>query len=360
MRKGFLDVFVLLMLVAATLLSGCASAPTDKAADEQKGVVIDDQIIIGLSMSDLRVERWQRDRDLFTQRAEALGASVIAVSADLDAEIQNSQIENLILQGVDVLVVIAHDGVKTSSIVEKAHAAGIQVIAYDRLIKDSDLDFYISFDNVKVGEEEAKAVVNVAPKGKYAYLGGSDTDNNAHLVKEGSFNVLQPLIDSGDIEVVLDVFNDGWKSTEAYSQLKAYLDAGNTVDAVVAANDGTALGAIQALEEKGLAGKVPVSGQDASLGSCQSVVEGVQTVTVYKPLSAIAYKAADIAVQFAKGESVESTSTVNNGKIDVPSYLLDVVGVTKDNMMETVIADGFHSYEEVYQNVPASERPATQ
>ncbi|MBN2368654.1 substrate-binding domain-containing protein [Candidatus Woesearchaeota archaeon] len=352
MKKGVLILILSLFVVMS--FSGCTPS-TDNTNENEAPA--EDPIVIGFSMADLRVERWQRDRDLFMEKAEELGASVVFVSADLDSDVQETQAENLILQGVDVIVIVAHDGEKAAAIVEKAHDAGIKVIAYDRLIKNSDLDYYISFDNVKVGEYEAQGVVDVVSSGDFAYLGGSPTDNNAFLVKEGSFNVLQPKIDSGDINLVLDVFNDGWKSEEAYRQLKAYLDEHKTLDAVVAANDGTALGAVQALKEFGLDGKVPVSGQDASLGACQMIVEGKQTVTVYKPLKSIADKAAEMAVAVAKGEAVETNQVVNNGKIDVPSYLLDVVGVTKDNMMETVIKDGFQPYEEVYQNVPEAERP---
>lgn len=352
MGKLNIKLLSLVILLLAGLLSGCIKQTSTTTEESEK-----EMVVIGFSLSDLRVERWQRDRDLFTERAKELGASVIAVSADLDANVQESQAENLILQGVDALVVVAHDGEKAAAIVEKAHEAGIKVIAYDRLIKNCDLDYYISFDNVKVGEYEAKGVLDVVSKGDFAYLGGSPTDNNAFLVKEGSFNLLQPKIDSGDINLVLEEFNDGWRSEEAYKHLKAYLEENGKIDAVVCANDGTALGAIQALEEVGLAGKVPVSGQDASLGACQMIAEGKQTVSVYKPLKSIAHKAAEMAVAIAKENEVETNQAVNNGKIDVPSYLLDVEMVTKDNLMTTVISDGFHSYDDVYQNVPESERP---
>ncbi len=345
--------FFICSLMALLLVSGCV-----QEAPEDTGTPTGEMIVIGFSLSDLRIERWQTDRDLFTEKVEELGGSVISVSADLDSDVQESQAENLILQGVDALVIVANDGEKAASIVEKAHEAGIKVIAYDRLIKNCGLDYYISFDNVKVGEYEARGVLDVVSEGDFAYLGGSPTDNNAFLVKEGSFNLLQPKIDSGDINLVLDVFNDGWKSEEAYRQLKAYLEGNGSVDAVVCANDGTAMGAVQALEEFGLAGTVPVSGQDASLGACQMIAEGKQTVSVYKPLKSIAYKAAEMAMAIAKGESVETNQEVDNGEMDVPSYLLDVQMVTKDNLMSTVIEDGFHSYDDVYQNVPENERPA--
>jgi D-xylose transport system substrate-binding protein len=301
-----------------------------------------------LSLGTLRSERWVQDRDLFVARAEELGAKVIVLAADEDPEKQVMQAENLILQGVDVLVVVAEDGERASVIVDKAHEADIQVIAYDRLIQNPDLDYYVSFDNVKVGEHQAREIVNVVPKGKFAYVGGSPSDNNAYLVKEGSMSILQPLIDKGDITLVFDKFHDDWKQEVAYANMKEFLAGGNTVDAVVAANDSTAAGVILALEEVGLAGKVPVSGQDAALGAVQNIVAGKQTVSIYKPLKDLAHKAAEMAVDVIKGESVLTNYQIDNNDAKTPSYLLDVVPVTIENVDETVIKDGFHTREEVY------------
>ncbi|MCM2325078.1 MAG: substrate-binding domain-containing protein, partial [Candidatus Woesearchaeota archaeon] len=149
--------------------------------------------------------------------------------------------------------------------------------------------------------------------------------------------------------LVYDSFTPEWKPDMAYAGLKEFLLQGE-VDAVIAANDGTAFGVINALDEVGLAGKIPVSGQDAELSACQRVVKGTQTMTVYKPIKALAYRASEIAVGLAKGISPQSNSKVFNGKIDVTSYLLSPTAVTKENMDETIIADGYHSSEEVYGN----------
>ena len=162
-------------------------------------------------------------------------------------------------------------------------------------------------------------------------------------------SVLNPKISNGNIKLVVDQFMIDWKSDEAYKAIKKYLTTGQTLDAIVAANDGTAFGSIQALKEKGLAGKIPVSGQDADLAACQRIVEGTQTSTIYKPINLLAYQAARIAFTMAKGETPETNSTINNGRIDVPSYFLNPIVVDKKNMMDTVIKDGFHTYEEVYK-----------
>ena len=313
-------------------------------------------VVIGLSLGAVREERWTRDRDLFIAKAKELGAVVNEVETDYDVDTQISQIENLISQGVKVIVVVPADSVKIAPIIAEAHAAGVKIIAYERIINDSDLDFYVSFDNVKIGELEAKSVLDVASKGNFAYIGGAPTDNNAFLVKQGSMAVLKPAIDKGDIKLVLDEFTTNWDPSEAYKTMKKYLSTGKTVDAIVAANDGTAFGVIQALTEKGLAGKVPVSGQDAELAACQRIVAGTQTATVYKPLQSEATQAAEMAVAIARGELPATNNVVNNGKIDVPSYILGpAIIVNKDNMMDTVIKDNFHTYQEIYGHAQSSQ-----
>jgi D-xylose transport system substrate-binding protein len=202
--KPFPKTMLLSGILLLVLVSGCVqNAPAETPQNESN-------IVIGLSMATFRTERWATDRDIFVAKAKELGAKVNVMSADEDAGLQTRQAENMILQGVNAIVVIAQDGTAASEIVEKAHEAGIKVIAYDRLIKDSDLDYYISFDNEKVGEEEARWILNNVSSGNFAYIGGSPTDNNAYLVKQGSFKLLQPLIDNGSINLVIDNFTDNW------------------------------------------------------------------------------------------------------------------------------------------------------
>ncbi len=365
MKQSFKKLAIAALALVFTLSLAACTTTSDKAASGSNGgdakstsggsdssKKADKKIVIGFSLDTLQEERWQKDRDLFKAKAEALGADVIVQSANSDDAKQINQAENMISQGVNVLVVVPHNAEASAAIVEKAHAAGIKVLSYDRLIKNSDVDLYVSFDNERVGEMQAKAIVEKAPKGKYVYIGGSDTDNNAHLFKQGAFNILQPLIYKGDIKVVYDQWTKDWNPSNALNNMENALTANNNqIDAVVAANDGTAGGVIQALASQGLAGKIPVSGQDAELAACQRVVEGTQTMTVYKPIKKLAEKSAELAIQLAKGETIQTDKTVNNAKIDVPSILLDPIAVTKDNMDATVIADGFHKKEEVYKNV---------
>jgi len=306
-------------------------------------------IRIGFLLGTLREERWLKDRDLFVAAAQKQGAYVQVMNANSDATLQISQADNLISQGVNVLVVVPQDAASAATIVADAHKANTKVIAYDRMITNSDLDYYVSFDSVRVGKMQAEGVVAVKNKGNFAYIGGSPTDNNATLLKQGSMSVLDPLIKNGSIKLVVDGFMADWNPDLAYTAIKKYLAGGGKLDAVVAANDGTAGGVIRALKEYHLDGKVPVSGQDAELSACQAIVQGTQTMTAYKPISALADKAADIAVILAKGGTPPTTGKMNNGKIDVSSYLLDPILVTKETMDATVIKDGYQTRAQVYQ-----------
>lgn len=345
MKKMFL-----MLTLAVLFLISCGGAKDDNTASGNSGTKDQKKKVkIGMSIDDLRLERWQKDRDIFKKAAEELGAEIIVVSANGDSQKQLTDAENLLSQGIDVLVVIPNNGEVMAPIVDEAHKAGVKVLAYDRLITNSDVDFYISFDNVKVGELQAEAIVKQAPKGNYFLMGGSPTDNNARLFREGQMKVLKPLIDSGDIKVVGDQWVKDWLPEEALKIMENALTANNNkIDAVVASNDSTAGGAIQALNAQGLAGKVPISGQDADLAGVKRIVEGTQTVTVYKPIKVLAETAAEIAVKLARNEEIESNGITNNGKIDVKSFLLAPIAVTKENVKETIIKDGFQKESDVY------------
>ncbi len=307
---------------------------------------------IGLSLDTLKELRWAKDRDLMTQRAQAHGASVTTLVADSNDQTQVAQIENLIAQKVNVLIIVPHDAKAVAPTIAEAHKAGIKVIAYDRLILDSDVDMYVSFDSTKVGQYEAQGVMSAVPKSvtvpNVMLIGGSPTDNNALLVHTGMMGVLQPLVSAGKAKIVFDQYSADWSPDVAYANVKKYLADGGRADAIVAANDGTASGVVQALQERGLAGKIPVSGQDAELPAVQRIVAGTQTVTVYKPIQLLADKAIDIALGFAKGQTPRSTGTVNNSRKDVPSYLLNPTSVVSSNIKSTVIQDGFLSSNDVY------------
>jgi D-xylose transport system substrate-binding protein len=317
------------------------------------------QIKIGLSLDTLKEERWQKDRDIFVAEVKKLGGQVLVQAANSDDALQVSQCENLLSQGVDVLVIIPHNAEAVAPVVDSAKKSKVPVIAYDRLIKGCDLDLYVSFDNEKVGYLQASYITKLVPKGTYAYIGGAPTDNNAYMFKAGAMKVLNPLIKSGKIKLAYDQFSNDWKPEVAQSNMENCLTKlNNKIDAVVAANDGTAGGVIQALMDQKLAGKVPVSGQDADLAACQRIVEGTQAMTVYKPIKLIATESAKAAMALAAKKPVKANLTIDNGKNKkVPFLALTPLSVDKKNMNEIIIKDGFHKLEDVYRNVPKSQWP---
>lgn len=349
---------VIAAMSAVLLLITAACGQDASNGNDNADASSDGEVTIGLSVADLTLERWQHDRDIFVEQAEELGADVLVQSADGEDEKQLSQIQNMLSQGVDALVIIANNSDALSPAVSQAKEENIPVVAYDRLINNAEIDAYVSFDNERVGEMQAEYLVDQVPTGKYFLLGGAPTDNNAQMFRDGQMNVLDPLIESGDIEVVGDQWVEGWSAETAMSIVENALTANeNDIDAIVATNDSTAGGAVQALSAQNLAGDIAISGQDADLAAVQRIAEGTQSMTVYKPIQDIATKNAEIAVKLAKGEDIEAEDTVNNGVTDVPFIKLDPIKVSQENLVDTVIADGFHSFEDVYENIPEDERP---
>lgn len=308
-------------------------------------------IKIGLTVDDLRLERWQRDRDIFTEEAAKLGAKVISISANGDSDKQMRDAENLISQGIDVLVVIPNNGDVMGAIVDQAHQDGVKVLAYDRLLTNSNVDAYISFDNEKVGELQAKEILKIVPKGNYFLMGGSPTDNNAKMFRTGQMKAIQNAVQNGDIKIIGDQWVKDWLPEEALKIMENALTANNNaIDAVIASNDSTAGGAIQALAAQNMDGKVPISGQDADLAAIKRVAKGIQTVTIYKPIHKLAKNAAKIAVDMANNIDINMNNEVHNGYKNVPAILLEPIAVTKDNIKETIIKDNFHNKKDIYEN----------
>ncbi|HEV2802029.1 MAG TPA: substrate-binding domain-containing protein [Pyrinomonadaceae bacterium] len=356
-RKLFiLPVMLLSLLLAAACTTGGdgggGNAGTPRA---KKGP--NDKIFIGFLMDTLKEERWQRDKDLVEKRARELGAQLSVQVANGDDNLQIKQAENLLSQKVDVLIVAPHNGELAKTIVEMAHKEGVPVISYDRLIKSSDVDLYVSHQVVKIGELQAGYILKRAPKGNYIIVQGSATDNNARLLHDGQMNVLKPAVDRGDIKIVVDQPAREWLASEALNIVEnALTQVNNDVVAVVASNDGTARGAIQALDGQRLAGKVLVSGQDADLASLQLIVEGKQTMTIYKPIQPLAYGAVESAMKLARGERVETNDTVDNGKIKVPSMLYEPIAVDKENI-GVIVKDGYQTLEKICEKIPPAQCP---
>jgi D-xylose transport system substrate-binding protein len=335
-------------LIALSLVTAaCGGSGGSGNAAHPKGG--SDKIKVGLLLDSLVEERWQRDRDLFVERVKELGGEAIVKAANRDAALQEQQARELLDQGVKALVIVAADAEKAASIVAAAAEKKVPVISYDRLIRDADVDLYVSFDNVKVGRMQAEYLLNQAPKGNYLLIGGSPTDNNAQLLRQGQMEMLKPAIAAGSVKIVAEGWAENWSEENAKALTEEALKKSrNNLAAIVASNDRTAAGAVEGLTDHKLAGKVYVSGQDAELAAMKRIVAGTQSMTVYKPLRPLARMAAGAAMNMAQGQSEEGVVTVNNGKKDVPARLLEPISVDKETMDRTVIADGYHKRDEVY------------
>ncbi|MFH1189644.1 MAG: substrate-binding domain-containing protein [Candidatus Omnitrophota bacterium] len=302
----------------------------------------DKKIKIGVSLPTQRDERWVRDAQKMKDVAREEGVDLRMQICDNDASKQMSQCENLIAAGIDILVLAPHDATSAAAIVDNAKAAGLKVISYDRLVLDSDVDLYVSFDNFEVGKLMGEYLVKKVPMGNYAVFAGAPTDNNAKLYRDGAMSVIKPLADKGDIKIVMDQWITDWQPTVAMNLMQNALTAtNNKIDAIVAPNDNTAGGIIQALEQVGLAGKVPVTGQDAEDTAAQRILKGTQAMTVFKDTKQQAADAIHAAMRMVKGEDAGATSTVNNRKKDVPSILLKPIVVDSSNIDEVLIKSGF-------------------
>jgi len=346
----------LLSLLTTLLCAACVKGP----GGEGKRVKGSGPVRIGFSMDTLKEERWQRDKALVEQRCKEVGAECEVLVADGNDATQINQAESFLTKGVDVMIVAPHNGQIAASIVEAAHRQNVPVISYDRLIRNSDVDLYVSHQVVKIGQMQAQYALDHAPKGNYVLIGGSQTDNNALLLIDGQMQILQPAIDQGQIKIVAKQFAREWLASEALRITEdALTKNNNNIQAIVASNDGTAGGAISALPPD-LVGKIVVTGQDAALDAVQRVVEGKQSMTIYKPIQPLAFAAVDAAIKLARGERVEAKDKLNNGKIDVPSLLFEPIVLDKNNVMQTVIKDGYHKLEDVYKNVPKDQWPKKQ
>lgn len=337
----------LLVALAICIASfqGCAPAPQSDVSNT------DDKILIGFSMATLKEDRWLQDRDIFTAKAKQAGFDVIVKNANNDSQLQYEQVADMIKSGINVLVIVPHDSEDAARAVALAKKAGIPVISYDRLVRDADVDVYISFNNVRVGQVMGEAIKKAVPEGGYIILNGSENDNNSEMFSEGYKSIIQDSIDSGKIKILGETWVKDWRRETAYDYVYGILqEKGDQVNAIIAANDSLAWAAIDALSVEMLTDKVKVVGHDADLAACQRIVEGTQLLTVYKPIKYLVDKTLETCTALVKKQKITADSTIDNGLKEIPYIMIDVIPVTKDNIDETVIKDGFHLKEDVYRS----------
>jgi D-xylose transport system substrate-binding protein len=335
----------------AALLAGAAImfsfAPLAHAKDK----------IIGVSWSNFQEERWKTDEAASKKQLEADGDKYISADAQSSAEKQLSDVESLIAQGANALIVLAQDSSAIGPAIQKATDEGIPVVADDRLIENPNA-FYLTFDNKEVGRMQAQAVFAVKPEGNYVFIKGNGADPNADFLFAGQMEVLKEAIDAGKIKNVGEAYTDGWLPANAQKNMEQFLTTNNNkVDAVVASNDGTAGGAIAALAAQGLAGSVPVSGQDGDHAALNRIALGTQTVSVWKDARELGKKAAEIASMLADGKKMTEIPGVQKfdggpKHVEMNSIFLKPLPITKDNL-DVVIDAGWITKAEVCQGVKA-------
>lgn len=375
--------FVAAIAVIISVLAACtgavapqAGAPAAATQAAAAAPSTGEKIKIGLSFSDFATERWKPESEIIKKLLEAKGYEVLIQEANHDVKLQNDQIDNMVSQGVKALIVVAEDGDAVATSVDKAADAGVKVIAYDRLIKSPKIAGYISFNNEEVGRQQADGVMkaldianwDVAAKGpaKIVKLGGSPTDNNAILFRKGQDDIVDPLVKAGKVEIVADQWVDNWDAANALKLMENILTAANNkVDGVVASNDGTALGALQALKAQGLAGKVPISGQDATADGCNSIVKGELTVSILKDIRNLAPISVDMVDNLLNNKPVEGLKEFTMAELtndtskqgNVEALFLPVQQVNKENAYDLCVKNGFQKYEDVYRDIPADQLP---
>jgi D-xylose transport system substrate-binding protein len=372
-RKVALLVGVVAILAAACSSGGGSAAPSAAGSGASAA-----GCTVGVSWNNYQQPRWAKaDEPAMKKAIEDAGGKYIRADANLKMEQQLTDIDTMIGQGAKVLIILAQDTKLILPAVAKAKAANIPVIAYDRLIEDPAA-LYLTFDNKKVGTLEAEAIMKAAPKGNYAVIKGNAGDPNANFLRGGMTEAGLPEKgkDTGDIKIVYEDYTTDWKTENAQKNMETALNqASNKIDAVVSENDSMAIGVVAALQKVGLAGTVPVSGQDGDEANLNNVAKGLQTVDVWKDAFALGRTAGDAAIQLCKGTALadikapsdlkDYVKPATTGTADfttpggavVKSVVLTPVAITKDNL-DVPLGQGWITKEVLCKGVDPATAPA--
>ena len=297
----------------------------------------DKKLKVGLLMPNYDQLRWRNaDQAFFEKEAAELGIEVLAQSSEGDEAVQASQVENMLTQGIDVLVITPVNANAANALVRKAKSAGVPVINYNFLINDGDVECFLGRDAIEMGEKIAMAAVVAVPKGNYVIAAGDEGTSVARETRQGFLNILKPFLDSGAITLVSDQFNKDWSTETARAQVENALTKSNTdIVAVLCGNDGTAYGAIQALQAQGLGGKVFVTGVDAEPRAQELIKEGLMALSNFTAFDQMGIEAAKAAFAVGNGKPVEANATVNNGARDIPWIKILNFNVTRENLEQS-------------------------
>jgi D-xylose transport system substrate-binding protein len=346
MHRGWLAV-PLLAILATTACGSTTTAGTQSGKDGKEAPTI------ALFLPESKTTRYEAfDRPLFEAKVKQLCAEckVLYNNADQDAAKQQQQVEAALTEGADILVLDAVDAGAVAPLVNQAKQKKIPVIAYDRLISGIGYDYFVSFNNVRVGEMQGQALLDALTargtldKGKIVMIHGATTDPSSADYKKGAHNVLD-----GKVEVGREFDTPDWSPDKAQQEMEQAITAlgRDNVVGVLSANDGMAGGAIAAMKRAGYKDLPPITGQDAELAAVQRILTGEQNMTIYLNIRTEAEKSAELAVALAKGEKPAAPTTVNNGTADVPAFLLDPIAVTADKIKDTIVKDGFYKASDI-------------
>lgn len=326
--------FLLLMLIV--LLTSCQKSEKD--------------IQIGFLIHSLSSSRWQMDTELIRKRAEERGVKITIKNAEGDENIQLGQVNELLAEDIDVIIVVAANQNTAAGIIRSAHKQNVPVIAYDRMIRNSDVDYLVSFQYDMVGQLMIDYAIRKRPSGNYVILWGDPSDGNAQAVQSAQIRAIDPYLKNGQINLMYKTFIDGWSKENAFFFMKQIIEFSQSgIDAVICSNDPMAAGAFDALSQYGYQPRqVLITGQDATLEGCRSILSGQQTMTIYKSIQELASQAVDLAIDVAaRRHKIQTTGTVNNGRKDVPAILLPPTIVDEENILSTVVADSVFSMDDL-------------
>lgn len=352
-NKFKVAIITLLTLILGTLVFNVIrdlGRPVLIGSNNDKEVTTEKRKIkIGFSLGTLKEERWIKDRDILMAKAREMDAEIIVQNANNDDQDQLKQVKYLLEQEIDVLIIVPNDYYKSADAVDLAKRQGIPVISYDRLVLNVNMDLYITFDNVKVGQLMASSLLEKVKIGNLLIINGAKNDNNTTMIKDGYDKILKPYVSSGKINIIGEEWAPNWLKEYAFTVVDTAVQNNTKINAIIAGNDSLAEGAIEALSEHRLTDKVIVIGQDADLGACQRIVEGTQFMTIYKPIEKLAESTVEMAIKLVERKPLNTSETIYNGKYNVPYYVLEPIAVKKDNIDDTIIRDGFHLKDDVYR-----------
>ena len=342
---------ILIVTIVALMIVGCSL--TLVSAEKKENIVL------GFILPTLQEERWAFDRDGFIEEAERLGAEVRFQASNNDERLQATQVENMLTQGIDVLVLGAVNSSAAAAFVEIAHSEEVPFIAYTRPILNAEVDYFVWHDLYDVGRLIAEYSLKAKPKGNWVLIEGDPGDDATTFMREAFFKVIQPHIDNGNIKIVADQNALKWSPENALKIAEnALTKYNNNIQAFCCWNDGTCRGAVRALQEQGMdASDCYTTGQDGDIANLQYIVEGKAGMTVYKPCPSLGAAAARAAYAVATGEKPETRGTLWNGSVDVPLISVENIPVDKSNIVEDLIKPGYVTLEEVYKNIPKNQWP---